>query len=176
VIHRYTVTVGGRGRLVELEELGGDQFRVVIDGRERRLEGRRVAPGMWSLLDGTRVAVVDVDGAAPALTLALADGTGDRVVVAAEIVDARSAGLAAMARRGTAAAAGPVALRSPMPGRVVKILAKTGEPVEAGAGLVVVEAMKMENELRAPRGGIVRQVKCTEGAAVEAGQELVVIE
>jgi biotin carboxyl carrier protein len=62
-----------------------------------------------------------------------------------------------------------------MPGRVVKILVKVGDLLAAGQAAVVVEAMKMENELRAPRGGVVKELRCAEGAAVEAGQDLVVI-
>jgi biotin carboxyl carrier protein len=63
-----------------------------------------------------------------------------------------------------------------MPGRVVRVLAAPGEPVRDGQGLVVVEAMKMENELRAPRAGLVTDVLVQEGSAVEAGEVLVVIE
>jgi biotin carboxyl carrier protein len=63
-----------------------------------------------------------------------------------------------------------------MPGRVVKVLVKVGEKVAAGQPAVVVEAMKMENELRAPRAGLVLNLRCTEGETVEAGQDLVVIE
>ncbi len=64
---------------------------------------------------------------------------------------------------------------APMPGRVVKVLVKAGDAVEARQGLVVVEAMKMENELRAPGAGTVTEVKVTEGASVEANAVLVVI-
>ena len=63
-----------------------------------------------------------------------------------------------------------------MPGRVVKVLVKAGDRVTARQGLVVVEAMKMENELRAPGDAIVRDVRASEGASVEAGTVLVVLE
>jgi biotin carboxyl carrier protein len=63
-----------------------------------------------------------------------------------------------------------------MPGKIVKVLVKTGDTVAARQGVVVVEAMKMENELRAPRAGIVAQVNVTEGASVEAGAILIVID
>jgi biotin carboxyl carrier protein len=77
---------------------------------------------------------------------------------------------------GTAAnATGPIAIVSPMPGRIVKVLVTPGEAVVARQGLVVVEAMKMENELRAPRAGIVAEVRVREGAPVEANVVLVVI-
>jgi biotin carboxyl carrier protein len=63
-----------------------------------------------------------------------------------------------------------------MPGRVVKVLVAPGDLVEAGQGLVVVEAMKMENELRSPRRGRVSLVSVVEGALVEAHSVLVVVE
>lgn len=85
-------------------------------------------------------------------------------------------------RRATAAGAaadttnGPVSIAAPMPGRVVKVLVSAGDVVAARQGLIVIEAMKMENELRAPRAGTVKAVNVTSGAAVEAGTVVVVIE
>ena len=80
-------------------------------------------------------------------------------------------------------AAGPVeeetgsaTIVSPMPGRVVGLRVKPGDSVKAGQGLIIIEAMKMENELKAPKSGIVAKVSVTVGMAVESGQELVVIE
>ena len=69
---------------------------------------------------------------------------------------------------------GPIRLTAPMPGRIVRVLTETGRDVAAGEGLVVVEAMKMENELRAPRAGRVEDIVVREGQAVEAGALLVV--
>jgi len=63
-----------------------------------------------------------------------------------------------------------------MPGRIVKVLVKPGDAVTARQGLVVVEAMKMENELRASRAGVVRDVRVAEGASVEANTLLMVVE
>jgi biotin carboxyl carrier protein len=68
---------------------------------------------------------------------------------------------------------GPRSIVSPMPGRIVKVLVKAGEMVAAHQGLVVVEAMKMENELRAPRAGRVTEVKVVDGMSVEANAVLV---
>jgi biotin carboxyl carrier protein len=81
-------------------------------------------------------------------------------------------------RRGhdAGAAGGPAAVSAPMPGRVVKVLVSPGESVAARQPVVVVEAMKMENELRAPRAGTVREIRAAEGASVEAGAVLVVLE
>jgi len=72
--------------------------------------------------------------------------------------------------------AGQAILKAPMPGKVVRILVAEGDSVEAGQGLVVVEAMKMQNEMKAPRAGLVKSIKTKEGATVAAGEGLVVIE
>ncbi|MGZ3443898.1 MAG: biotin/lipoyl-containing protein, partial [Polyangia bacterium] len=71
---------------------------------------------------------------------------------------------------------GPSAILSPMPGKVVKVLVAVGEEVKAGQGVMVVEAMKMENELKAPRDGKVKAVAVKEGQPVEAGQSLVTLD
>jgi len=94
-------------------------------------------------------------------------------LTAALTSDARRAVIAAPDRR--AAGAAPVTVRSPIPGRLIKLLVKAGDAVSVGQTMVVLEAMKMENELGAPRAGRVAEVRCTEGAAVEAGQDLVVV-
>jgi biotin carboxyl carrier protein len=84
-------------------------------------------------------------------------------------------------RRGAAAAAhsadgGPQRMTAPMPGKIVKLLVKPGDKVQARQGVIVVEAMKMENELRALAAGTVSEVRVTEGTSVEAGAILVILE
>ncbi len=99
---------------------------------------------------------------------------GERVEVA--VHDERTR--AAQAASGTEASpsdAGPAVVRAPMPGLVVRVEVADGQRVEAGAGLVVVEAMKMENELRAPRAGVVQTVHVAVGQAVEKGMPLVTV-
>ncbi len=71
---------------------------------------------------------------------------------------------------------GPQRVVAPMPGKVVRVLVKPGDEVKARQGLVVVEAMKMENELRAARDGRVRDVAVAEGQSVDAGSVLLVVE
>jgi biotin carboxyl carrier protein len=63
-----------------------------------------------------------------------------------------------------------------MPGRVIRILVEKGQEIEAGQGLIVVEAMKMQNEMKSPRAGKVLEIRTTTGAAVSAGESLLVIE
>ena len=74
---------------------------------------------------------------------------------------------------GANATRGPATVRAPMPGLVVRVLVETGQEVPAGAGIVVLEAMKMENELRAPAAGVVKGVRVAAGEPVEKGQVLV---
>jgi biotin carboxyl carrier protein len=71
---------------------------------------------------------------------------------------------------------GAAEIVSPMPGKIVRILVEPGTHVEAGAGVVVVEAMKMQNEMKAPKAGVVVSIKTEEGATVSAGDVLAVIE
>jgi acetyl/propionyl-CoA carboxylase alpha subunit len=77
---------------------------------------------------------------------------------------------------GTAQRGGQATVKVPMPGKVVRILVAEGDPVEAGQGLAVVEAMKMQNEMKAPRTGVIRTIKVKEGATVAAGDSLMVVE
>jgi biotin carboxyl carrier protein len=166
---RFAVKIEGRERIVELGE--GEKPRV--DGVEVYVEVLAAEPGVWILRGGAAQTVAAVDGAGAKLTIEIRRPGADPLVLAAEVADARRAKIAAPARAGNDAA--PVTIRSPIPGRVVKLLVKAEETVQAGQTVVVLEAMKMENELRAPRAGRVAAVRCAEGTAVEAGQDLVVI-
>jgi biotin carboxyl carrier protein len=168
-MRRFAVKIEGRERLVELGE--GEKPRV--DGVEVNVEVLPAEPGVWILRGGASQTVAAVDAAGAKLTIEIRRPGADPLVLAAEVADARRAKIAAPARAGNDAA--PVTIRSPIPGRVVKLLVKAEETVQAGQTVVVLEAMKMENELRAPRAGRVTAVRCAEGTAVEAGQDLVVI-
>ena len=86
-----------------------------------------------------------------------------------------TAAAAAAAPDGAAGSDGEQAVTAPMPGRVVRVLVAPGDTVTARQGVVVVEAMKMENELRTPRAGVVKDVAVTPGTLVEAGRVLVVV-
>lgn len=78
--------------------------------------------------------------------------------------------------RGRAAEAqGRQQVVAPMPGKIIRILVKTGDEVPAGQGLLVVEAMKMQNEIRAPKSGIVERLSVIEGQTVNAGQVVAVV-
>jgi biotin carboxyl carrier protein len=171
MIQRFAAVVSDKTFQVSVEALEGDLVRIVVDGRERTLSARRVAGGAWSLLPagGGVARFVDVDGAGPDYSVTTAGQ-----VLPIKLVEARrAAAQAALSAR--PAATGPLAIRSPMPGKVVKILVKAGEVVKAQQGVIVVEAMKMENELKAPRDGTIVAVGVQEGQAVEASAPLLTI-
>ena len=174
MIHRYDVEVAGQEREVTVEKLDGNRVRVTHAGRARVYDAVRVAgstrASTWSLVPdgGGRQSLVDVDGAAPDLTV-----TVDNKSVALKVTSARAkvAGRAAPPPK-----VGASSVQSPMPGKVVKVLVAVGDEVKSGQGVVVVEAMKMENELKSPKDGKVKAVAVKEGQAVEAGQSLVTLE
>jgi len=176
-VRRFSVKIGATERIVELGIGDDGRERVVVDGVVRDLELSPIEDGAWLVRDGLAQTLAYVDGEGPKIGVSIKRPGADPVVVATEVAEARSAAVAALvAQARRASAEGPMTVKSPMPGRVVKILARPGERVAAGQAVVVVEAMKMENELRAPRAGTVRELRCAEGAAVEAGQDLVIIE
>lgn len=162
---KYVVELDGERTLVEVVADG-----VVIDGTH--------VPARLERVRGSVVARLRLGDAVHRLQLA-PGGDGSAWTLAHEghrrtldVADERRRALrdrAAAARRSL----GPAPLLAPMPGLVVRVLVAPGDVVRAGQGLVVVEAMKMENELRAAGEAVVRAVRCTPGAAVEKGAVLV---
>jgi biotin carboxyl carrier protein len=164
---RLTVRVDGTAFTVEVEEAADGGLRVRVDGRPVAVDARlaRCGPGSL-LLDGTSY-LVDF-GEEGRVTHVVVDGEAFGVQIESR----------ARRRRGPGAGAGAGSgqrLVAPMPGKVVAVLVEVGQPVESGAGLVVLEAMKMENEFRATGGGVVKEVHVAPGQAVNAGDLLVVI-
>ena len=166
--------IGGRLRQVAAERLGSpDRFRLTVDGRTFEVNAARVGQRTWSLLlpDGSQHPVAVSGTPASGLTVHLT--TGDVPVTLPDVGRRRRPD---SARAGVPGSAGPARIVAPMPGRVVRILAAVGQRVRAGQGIVVVEAMKMENEVRAPQDGLVRDVPVREGQSVDARTLLAVVE
>ena len=161
---KYIVSVHGREVEVDVE---GDQ--VTVAGRVLRasLSARPGTPLRLLLLDGIPEPLA-VERAGDGCWLLTR--RGERVEL--EVLDERLRHIRALtgAAGGTS---GPAALRAPMPGLVVRVEVEVGQRVDPGAGVVVLEAMKMENELRAAAAGVVRTVRVHAGEAVEKGQLLV---
>jgi biotin carboxyl carrier protein len=174
----FEVAIGDKVRTVGIVRKGG-MLHVDLDGRVHIVDARRVSDTVVSML-------VQLDGAAaPSRSVDAAFATQqaagdfdvhlDGLTVPVQIRPAGSFGR--QKREGPAASAtGPLRITAPMPGKVVRVLVKPGDDVKARQGLVVVEAMKMENELRAARDGRVRDVAVAEGQSVDAGTVLLVVE
>lgn len=142
---RYTVTIDGAPLEVEVSSSPGQRFVALLVGGESHDVGLEKRAGGFSVL------------------------------LPGERIDVDLAAAAAGGAQLPARAHGPARLSAPMPGRVVRVLVAKDDEVGAGQGLVVVEAMKMENEIRSPRAGRVQELAVREGQAVEAGALLAVV-
>jgi biotin carboxyl carrier protein len=172
---RLEVAAAGRTRTVHVAGFGG-RYHVDVDTRRRDVDAIPLGRGTWSLLIAPSAAG---HGGGRSYEIGVVERAGELTVyVNGRAVPVRIGGQ--WRRRGAGPTAdtgsGPQAVAAPMPGRVVKLLVKPGDAVQARQGLVVVEAMKMENELRAARAGVVREIRVAEGASVEANMVLVVLD
>ena len=151
VVNGGTLTIGDRTCEAHLEMLVGTPLcHLLLDGRSYTFAVSRNADGCWTLLDA-----------------------GDPVEL--EVMDERTRYVRSLAGAGKTHQAGGI-LKAPMPGLVVKVLVEPGQTVVPGQSLVVLEAMKMENELKAPSAALVGAVSVRAGQAVEKGQALVSLE
>jgi biotin carboxyl carrier protein len=171
----FEIEVNGRPHTVKIERTGS-RYRIESDGRIDVVDVARVDPATISMiLHGDREASHEV-------TLLEGREPGDvEVYLRSGVVRTTVAGAPGQRRwratgAGLGAPGGPQRVMAPMPGKIVKVLVKPGDSVTARQGLVVIEAMKMENELRAVRDGQVKAIHVAEGDLVEAGRLLTVIE
>lgn len=164
---RFEAQAGGSVTPIEVTGEAG-RYTVTLDGERVVVDARQTVEGIWSiLLDGaSHVAdVTDQDGAYAV------DVDGERYTIRVEeesryIIRTRGA---RVGERGQV-------LKAPMPGKVSVIEVAVGQPVAPGDGLIVLEAMKMENEFKAQVAGTVKEIRVTAGQAVNPGDILVVIE
>lgn len=159
----------GDARAIELETREDGLQVVQLGDKTFAVDSRRVEPDVWSLI---------IDGESYEATIQTLKNSKLRVTLRGaswdiDVYDPRR-------KRSSANAGdfieGAQTICSPMPGRVVKIEVAVGDKVEPGQGVVIVEAMKMENELNAEGAGTVKEIQCEEGQAVEDGQALIIIE
>ena len=165
----YIATLGENTYTIEVHELEEDhRYRITIDGVDHVLDGRKLSAHMYSLLFGHRSFTVDVTANDTHYTVAWAGQSH-----ALRLMDARRA-----TRAGEAAAtdSGDKEVRSFMPGKVVEVLVSVGDSVEQDQGVVIVEAMKMENEVRATAVGTVKAIHVEAGQTVESGALLLELE
>ncbi len=165
---RFAVTSGGSAETVEVIGSGG-RYRVTLGEQVWEVDARAIGRGLYSLIvDGVSHAV-DVSRDNGTVTVSVA---GERYALQVEEETRhviRTRGLAA------GAAAGQT-LKAPLPGKVSQVSVRPGDPVKPGDTLLVIEAMKMENEFKAQAAGTVAEVRVEVGQAVNAGDVLVVID
>jgi len=160
---------GGETRTVGLVEIGDNEYEVTLDGHTVHVDASRSGRTIYSIIEDGRQfeVIIDEQGA-----------HGFDVLVGGQLLhlqahDERSKLLAATSK---AVATGPQRVEAEMPGKVVKINVAVGAEVREGQGVVILEAMKMENEIPAPVDGVLREVAVAEGQTVESGQLLFVVE
>jgi biotin carboxyl carrier protein len=165
----YEVTEGKESIRIELHEVGEGLYDVGVGGRTVRVDVKKSGRTIYSIIeDGKQFeAIVDERGE-----------HGFDVLVGGRLFhlraeDERRKLLTATAH---AVAAGPQIVAAEMPGKIVKVNVAVGDPVTEGKGIVVVEAMKMENEIRSPIDGVIKEIGVAEGDTVETGAVLFVVE
>jgi biotin carboxyl carrier protein len=165
---QYEVEINGRRRRVAIER--ADRVaRVTIDGRPFDVDAARVDAHTLSLIVNGRTYEIAIAPDPASSSLA--------VTVGAALVRVSLNGRGRWRRTDAGAAAtGPERVVAPMSGKIVRVLVQSGEAVHARQPLVVVEAMKMENELKTPKAGKVLEIRVSVGQAVEKGEILAVIE
>jgi biotin carboxyl carrier protein len=162
---KLEIEIAGRIRVVEYAPGAAS---VVIDGVSIPVDARMLQTGVLSLIVDGRAwrVVLDENANEPAVLIA-----GERI--AYRVDDPRSL----KARRAHSGGTdGPSTIKASMPGRVVRVLALPGEKVKAHQGVVVIEAMKMQNELKSPRDGVIAELRVKPGDTVSAGDVLAVVD
>ena len=163
---KFTVEIEGREEPIEVER-GPEGWLCRVNGQTRPLDAREVAPGRFSLLlDGQsfEVHVEERSGRYRVHTRG-----ADLITAMDDPRQWRRGG------HGGAGAEGKQEVTAPMPGKIVRVLVEEGQEVEAGDGLVVVEAMKMQNAIPSPKQGVVERVLVKPGDTVEHGSKLAVV-
>lgn len=164
---RYFVTLGEGELPIDITPLPTGELDVRVDGRKVSVDVVRVNGAISIRIDG-HVIDLTVEGEPPNIGVV---ASGRRAYVHVESDRMR----AASAARGRSGTVGDGVVTSPMPGRVVRVLVSEGEEVEVSTPLVIVEAMKMENELVADRAGTIGEIFVEAGDTVEGGAKLVTI-
>jgi biotin carboxyl carrier protein len=164
----FTLEIDGQSRKVEVEPADSPgQWRIRVDGQPVEADAQLFRPGLLSLLihgQSYRI-VLDADPTDPALHVG-----PQRIPYC--IDDPRSL----RSRRRLARTDGPITLKASMPGRVVRVMVEKGTAVATHQGILVVEAMKMQNEMKSPKDGRVRELRVAPGDTVSAGDVLAIIE
>jgi biotin carboxyl carrier protein len=164
----YEVLVDGKPHKVEIEK-GDPAWKCLVDGRPFEVDASLTARDVLSVLVANRAYEIKREYSLNGETHVIIGS--ERFAV--EVRDPRSL----RARKAAAGVGeGPQKVAAPMPGKIVRVMVKPGDQVEAGQGIIVVEAMKMQNEIKSPKKGVVQKVAVAEGGSVSSGDTLAIIE
>jgi biotin carboxyl carrier protein len=167
---KLQATIAGHQTEIQIHDKGAHVF-AQVDDRRYELDAHEIATGRYVLIAGQRVFDCRVEGLPEsAKEIEVVVGTAHHAIT---LTDPKRL-------RGAASVSGHAhdiaRIVAPMPGKVVRVLVTVGEQVAAGAGIVVVEAMKMQNEMKTPKAGTVTKLHIELGATVNAGDVLAVVE
>lgn len=162
----YSISIDGKSYRLDLNRVDG-RWSCRLEGREIDIDAVLARPDVLSLRLGNAAYEVKCERVGSELHLWVGSAR-----FAAEVRDPRSL----RSRVRAADDQGPRKLTAPMPGKVVRVLVAEGAEVDAGAGVLVVEAMKMQNEIKSPKKGKVQKILANQGAAVNAGDVLAIVE
>jgi biotin carboxyl carrier protein len=162
----YDVHIDGKNYRLELNRADG-RWECRLDGREVEIDAILARRDVLSMIIGGKAYEIKRERSATDMHLWVGS-----VRYAVQLRDPRSLRSRASAEDGK----GPRKLLAPMPGKIIRVLVKEDAEVAAGQGMIVVEAMKMQNEIKSPKKGVVRKMIAAEGANVNAGDVLAVVE
>jgi biotin carboxyl carrier protein len=164
----YDVVVDNKTHQVELTR-GEKTWQCKVDGEKMEIDAELTARDVLSVLVGGKAYEVKRERSLQG-ELHMVIGSARYAV---DVQDPRSL----KTRRAVAGAeAGPQKIKAPMPGKIVRIMVAEGDEVKSGQGVIVMEAMKMQNEMKSPKDGKVQKIVASEGSAVNAGDTLAIIE
>ena len=163
---KLQIEIGGKKRAVELTQTG-ERAVWAIDGQRLEADAVTILPGIYSILINGKSFEVRVEPAGAELRAFVA-GREFKVAVQDEREWRRKRGSAVEVE-------GRQQVLAPMPGKIVRVLVSAGDSVQAGQGLLVVEAMKMQNEIRAPKSGTIDRLSVVEGQNVNAGEVVAIV-
>jgi biotin carboxyl carrier protein len=167
---KYKAQIANSEQTISLELADGSGI-AEVDGRRYEIEHRKLRGGEYLLINATDVykcRVAETKGSKNSFSVVLGRASYDITLVDPKRLSS--------ARSSAGHDHGSAEIISPMPGKIVRVLVEVGANVEAGAGIIVVEAMKMQNEMKAPKAGVVVSINAKAGATVNAGDVLAVID
>jgi len=163
---KLQIEISGKKRQVELTR-AGERPLWTVDGQRLEADATAVSPGIYSVLINGKSFDVRIESAGAELR-AITGGREFKIAILDEREWRRNRGAAIEAE-------GLQRVLAPMPGKIVRVLVKTGDVVQAGQGLLVVEAMKMQNEIRTPKSGRIERMHVVEGQTVNAGEVVAIV-